>query len=522
MAVRTRYAPSPTGYAHLGFVSRVLINYALARKNGGQFVWRNEDTDTERFIPGALAYNLKWMREFGLDWDEGPDDEDLPVELRKGGPYAPYTQTKRAALGIYKEASDKLLETGYAYRCFCTKERLAEMRADQERNGLQTKYDGLCRNLSQEEVQAKLDSNTPFTLRIKMPRDRIIHFDDVITHSHITWNSNDVDDYIIVKSDGIPTYHLAAMYDDILMKISHVFRGSEWIATTPVHMMVYEGLGVAEADRPKIGHFTVILDPATPGKKMSKRNDSFRVNGLVKKGYLKEAILNYLMLLGWAPKDNREMFTLEEYVEAFDLSGMQKANPTWDQKKMDWFNGVYLRKLNDEEYTNEFLNWINKYLFEVEPDEKEEATPATTSELLELAKKIAAEKPANLTEQLKLVKERAVNFLQALEQIAFFYGAPKDIKWEEIKQLEKVDRETGMKVYAAIRDFMATLPEGATTWQHEVWEAGMRKIADDHGVKHGDAFMILRIAIVGSPFSPPLFEALQVLGKEEIMRRLTA
>lgn len=517
MNVRTRYAPSPTGYAHLGFLSRVLINYALAKKYGGQFVWRNEDTDRERFIQDALEYNLKWIKEFGLDWDEGPDDDYLPANLRKGGPYTPYTQSKRAAIGIYEDAADKLISNGYAYRCFCTKERLATMRAEQERAGLQTKYDGLCRNLTEEEIQSNLKKNTPFTIRIKMPKDRVIHFRDAITNSQISWNTNDVDDYIIVKSDGIPTYHLAAMYDDVLMKITHAFRGSEWIATTPVHIMVFEGLGIEPEDRPKIGHFTVILDPQTPGKKMSKRNDSFRINGLVKKGYLKEAILNYLMLLGWAPKDNREIFTLDEYVQAFDLSGMQKANPTWDQKKMDWFNGIYLRNLSEEQYKDAFLVWIDKYLL----DKNDESPIITTPEMLNFAELILKNTSTQLINQLKLVKERAANFLQTLEQIEFFYRAPQKIDWGSISQLDRVEDSVRDNVYVNIRKLIESFPEDSTKWKHEDWEVSMRKIADDNGTKHGDAFMVLRVAIVGSPFSPPLFEALQILGKDEILKRLS-
>lgn len=524
MQVRTRWAPSPTGYAHLGFISRVLINYALAKKNGGQFIWRNEDTDTERTIPGAMAFNMKWTKEFGLDWDEGPDDEDLPEDLRKGGPYAPYTQTKRTKAGVYDQAIQTLLDNGSAYRCFCTKERLAELRETQERARQQTRYDGRCRNLSTEEIKQNLDNKVPFTVRIKIPKDRKIEFDDLITHNHVVWDSNEVDDAIIVKSNGVPTYHLAAMYDDVVMKVTHALRGSEWLASTPIHKILFEGLGIKPEDQAQIGHFTVILDPNTPGKKMSKRNDSFRVNALLQRGYLKEAILNYLMLLGWAPKDNRELFTLEEFVEAFDLNGMQKSNPTWDDKKMDWFNGVYLRKFSLDQFSERFYEWVEKYLLTMLPEEEEafrkkfESLPIDS--LLEFARRLLADKPARFSEQLALVQERAVNLWDVLQQIQFFYDAPQNINWD-IKQLDKV-REQLSEVRAKVTGFMSSLPEDSKVWTHEAWESGMRAIGDALGVKHGDVFMVLRVAVCGTPFSPPLFESLQILGKEEVLARLNA
>lgn len=515
MNVRTRYAPSPTGYAHIGFVSRVLINYALAKKNGGQFVWRNEDTDQERFIADSLEFNMKWVREFGLDWDEGPD---------KGGPYAPYNQTER--LDIYKKYSDKLIENGYAYRCFCSKERLDEMREIQRLSKQVTHYDGKCRALSQEEIDEKLKNNESYTIRIKMPRDgRKIEFNDAITNNHVVWNSNEVDDYIIVKSNGIPTYHLAAMVDDIEMKISHALRGSEWLATTPVHIMIYEGLGI---EMPKIGHFTVILDPNTPGKKFSKRNSAFKANGLVLSGYMKPAILNYLMLLGWAPKDNREVFTLQEFIDVFDLNGMQKANPNWNQQKMDWFNGIYMRELSKEKFAEEIILWIDKYLLKEKKEDIESAFAknpdysAKIDHILEFAKFVSEEYKKDATKIINifaLLQERSVNFLDALMQIEFFFKKPGNIDWE-IKQLNKVDKAKIPNIRSDIKELMSNFAEDSMTWTHEEWEKGMRAIGDKYEVKHGDIFMILRLSVVGSPFSPPLFESMQVLGKDEVVGRV--
>ncbi len=511
--VRTRIAPSPTGFMHLGNLRTVLIDYALAKKNNGQFIWRNEDTDQQRFVEDALEFNMKWIREFGLNWDEGPDI---------GGPYAPYTQTER--LPMYTEAAEKLIENGYAYRCFCSKERLDELRKFQQESGQMTRYDGKCKNLTKEEIEENLKNKVPYTIRIKMPRDRIIEFTDAITHNHIKWNSNDVDDYIIMKSNGIPTYHLAAMYDDVVMKISHAFRGSEWLATTPVHIMILEGLGIKEEDRAKIGHFTVILDPNTPGKKFSKRNKGFRINGLLQMGYLKDAVLNYLMLLGWAPKDNRELFTLEEFVQAFDLDGMQKANPTWDQKKMDWFNGVYMRKLDKEGFANALLNWIEKYLLTATEEDlkfdfvSESLNEERVKQLVDFAKSLFDKDKNLLQSQLALVQERAITLWDALVQIEFFYNQPTNIDWK-IKQLKNVSEKLDL-IKKDIYDLISKYDEDSSNWKHEDWEKGMREIAEKYNAKAGDIFMVLRVALVASPFSPPLFEAMQILGKKETLNRL--
>lgn len=513
MNVRTRYAPSPTGFAHIGFVSRILINYALAKQNNGQFIWRNEDTDRGRFVEGALEYNMKWVREYGLDWDEGPD---------KGGPYGPYNQSER--MELYKEAAEKLISNGSAYRCFCTKERLQEVRDMQTLAKQRTKYDGKCRHLSQEEIDENIKNNLPYTVRIKVPENRTIEFDDIITHNHVVWKSEDVDDYIILKSDGMPTYHLAVVVDDMAMKISHVFRGVEWLATTPVHILVYEGLGIKKEDVPAIGHFTVILDPATPGKKFSKRNKSFKANSLLIQGYLREAVLNYLMLLGWAPKDNRELFTLDEYVETFDLKGMQKSNPTWDQKKIDWFNGVYLRDLSLEKFEARFMEWLERYLLTSTEEERELVLVSEKLDiermklLINFADELKQISDIAIKEKLKLVQERAINFWDVLNQIYFFYHFDPKIDWD-IKQLKKI-RAQIREIIGELKELMSSFDSDSSKWDHVVWEDGVRAIADKFAAKAGDVFMALRMSIVSSPFSPPLFESLQILGKDEVVSRI--
>lgn len=519
MKVRTRIAPSPTGYGHIGLLSRILANYAYAKKHGGEFIWRNEDTDQTRFVPGSMEFTMKWVRQYGLDWDEGPD---------KGGQYAPYNQTER--LEYYNQCVQTLLENGHAYRCFCTKERLEKMREEQRITKQRPHYDGTCRNLTEEQIQEKLSNREPYTIRIKMPRDhRKITFEDMITENTIAWDSNDIDDYIIVKSNGIPTYHLAAIADDIAMQISHVARGAEWIATTPVHLMIYEGLGVTKENMPKIGHFTVINDPNTPGKKFSKRNSAFKINGLLIGGYLKEAVLNYLMLLGWAPKDNQEIFSLQEYIQAFDFKDMGKANPTWDNKKLDWFNGVYIRKLSIEELKLRFFYWLETYLHTASAEDLSSVYTQDGIELedfdrlLTFSKSILSQKQDNEFDQkldqiVHLIQERVVNFWDVLEQIEFVFSRPQNINFD-IKQLQGVLDKKEV-VLLEISKLIESFDEDSSRWAQEEWEAGMRAIGDKFEVKHGDVFMLCRVAVVGSPFSPPLLESLQVLGKSEVLERL--
>src|SRR5258706_8433420 len=353
--IRTRFAPSPTGTPesiHLGFIIRALWNYAYAKKNKGKFILRIEDTDQKRSRKDTEEEVYKSLEKFGIKWDEGPD---------VGGPYAPYRQSER--LLKYQEAAKKLVEKGYAYydfdapvrekeeikEAYGSKEKLAELKVRPE-----------ARKNKLEESLVRIKKGEKYVVRVKIPEDKIFEYKDWILKKKIKFIGHAVPDMILLKSDGFPTYHLAVVVDDIDMKITHVFRGQEWITSTPIHLYLYEGLGHKV---PEIGHFSVILDPRT-GKKFSKRDmtSMFGVNTWLNQGYLPEAILNYLMLLGWAPKDNKEMFTLHEFVQAFDQDGVQKANPVFDVQKLEWFNGEYIRKLSDLELVkriNEF--YMGKY-----------------------------------------------------------------------------------------------------------------------------------------------------------------
>ncbi len=354
-SIRTRFAPSPTGTPesiHLGFIIRALWNYAYAKKNRGQFVLRIEDTDQKRSRKDTEEEIYKALEKFGIKWDEGPDI---------GGPYAPYRQSER--LSKYQEVAKMLVEKGYAYYDFDaivrekeeikesyeSKEKLAELkiRPEGRKNGI-------------EDSLKRIADGEKYVVRIKIPEDKIFEYKDWILKKKIKFFGKEIPDMILLKSDGFPTYHLAVVVDDIDMKITHVFRGQEWISSTPIHLYLYEGMNHKV---PEIGHFSVILDPRT-GKKFSKRDltSMFGVNTWLDKGYLPEAILNYLMLLGWAPKDNKEFFALDEFVKAFDQDGVQKANPVFDIAKLDWFNGEYIRKLSDEELVKKISKFYkNKY-----------------------------------------------------------------------------------------------------------------------------------------------------------------
>ncbi|MFZ3301877.1 MAG: glutamate--tRNA ligase [Microgenomates group bacterium] len=456
--VRTRFAPSPTGTPesiHLGFVIRALWNYAYAKKNDGQFVLRIEDTDQKRSRKDTEAEIYNILQKFNIKWNEGPD---------VGGDFGPYRQSER--LDLYKEAAKLLVEKGYAYYDFDAvqreKEEIKASYSDDEKVK-ELKVRPKARENTLEESLKRIENGDPYVVRVKIPENRTFEYTDWILKKKIKFFGKEVSDMILLKSDGFPTYHLAVVVDDIAMQISHVFRGQEWISSTPIHLFVYEGLGKPV---PEIGHFSVILDPRT-GKKFSKRDMTafFGVNTWLNDGYLPEALLNYLMLLGWAPKDNKELFTLEEFVEAFDQDGVQKSNPTFDVNKLNWFNGQYIRKLSVEELL-EKLNLDN--------NEKNKAIVSLIHDRLE-----------KLSDFESLTKF----FFEQPDVDVVLFG--ENYKDHLIKAIEGIEKE---------RDLM--------------------EVVKENNFKTGDFFMSLRIAITGMKFTPPINESIAILGKEETLARL--
>lgn len=466
MTVRTRFAPSPTGTpesVHLGFVIRALWAYAFAKQNGGQFVLRLEDTDKKRSRDDTEQAIYKTLKSFGIQWDEGPDI---------GGPFAPYKQSER--LEKYQKAAHELVKKGFAYYDFDAKVREKEeiKEAYESDEGLaEVKIRPKARSMDPDEAKKRVDAGEGFVVRVKIPEDRVFEFDDWMLKKRVKIAGKEVSDLILLKSDGYPTYHLAVVVDDLDMQITHVHRGQEWISTTPIHLYLYEGFN---RQPPVFGHFTVILDPKTK-KKFSKRDleAAFGVKTWIDRGYLPEAILNYLMLLGWAPKDNRELFTLDEFVRALDQAGVQRANPTFNPQKLDWFNQHYIRSL----------------------DEKE---------LVTRLKPFTSRSEQEISNVLPLVKERMVTLKDFDALTEYFFIPPKvDVPYPDTKRV--LENAIG----TLEKDFDGT-----------ILEENARAFCQTNSVKVGDYFMILRLAVIGKAQTPPLWDVMTILGKNETLERL--
>lgn len=434
--VRTRFAPSPTGNLHIGSLRTALYAYALAKHESGNFILRIEDTDKKREVEGGKEKIKEILKTFKLDWDE----EYIQSELLKDG--------------RYQEAAEKLVKAGYAFYCRCEAKN--------------AKTEGFSKILRDPCRDKNLTSGA---IKLKVPDNEEITFTDFVLGKEVAWNTSDLADTTLLKSDGFPTYHLAVVVDDHKMEISHVLRGHDWMPSTPIHLLVYRFLGY---EVPEIGHLTDILDPE--GGKLSKRKGSTSCEGLLKEGYLPEAILNFIMLLGWAPKDNQEIFSLEEFVKVFDVDGLQKANPVFNRKKLDWFNGMYIRKLTDQE------------LFEL-------LDPILNSDW----------EREKIKEALPLIKDR-INKLNDFSEIAGFI-------FEEKKPLRNTENYS-----QHIASAVSALEE-VGSWDKETLNESLMKEIDTHGFKVGDFFMDLRGAIAGSRFTPPLTESMVIMGKEETLKR---
>lgn len=476
--VRTRFAPSPTGTPesiHLGFVIRALWNYAFAKKNKGEFILRIEDTDQKRSRKDTESAIFAELKKFGIKWDEGPDI---------GGPHAPYRQSER--LEKYQKAAHTLVERGFAYYDFDAPKREKEeiKEAYNSKEGLAAlKTRPIARNSDPAESLTRVKNGEKFVVRIKIPENRTFEYYDWILKKKVKFFSKEVPDLILLKSDGFPTYHLAVVVDDVDMEISHVFRGQEWISSTPIHLYVYEGLGKR---LPEIGHFTVILDPRT-GKKFSKRDMTamFGVESWLGKGYLPEALLNYLMLLGWAPKDNREFFTLDEFIEVFDQDGIQKANPTFDTKKLDWFNQHYLQK-DFERKPKKFLEYTKSL--------------SGYSDNKDFDKVVL--------EASSFMPSRMSNISDFDSMMGFFFQNP-DVDKNLFGENYREHLKTAIKTIGDLNK-----------WDLEELNNSLMDQIKEKGFKTGDFFMSLRIAITGKKFTPPINESMVILGKEETLKRL--
>lgn len=470
--VRVRFAPSPTGDPHVGNIRTALFNYLYARHTGGKFIVRIEDTDQVRLKEGsdqAIFDSLRWL---GMNWDEGPDC---------GGPHAPYRQSER--LELYKRHALELVEKGMAYYCFCSAERLDQMRQVQEAAKKAPMYDRKCLNLTKEEIKAKLDAGEPYVIRLKVPREGTTEFEDII-RGKVSFENSVVDDQVLLKSDGFPTYHLACVVDDHYMGITNVIRAEEWISSTPKHIILYEAFGWTP---PRFAHCPMVLAPDR--SKLSKRHGATGVKQFRDLGYLPEALVNFLAFLGWAPQDEREIFSLEELCEAFELERVNKAGAIFDMNKLDWYNGYYIRHITTEDLANRTLPFLEKA--GIVPNDHH-----------------------YLVKCVALVQERMKNLAEAPELLDFFFNEPE---YESTLLIpKKSDAETSKKALAKCKEVLA----GLDAWEHDAMEEALRKAAEELGIKSGQILWPLRAALTGKPASPGAFEVTLVLGKEEALARL--
>lgn len=478
---RVRFAPSPTGRMHLGSARTALYDYLLARQTGGQFILRLEDTDVKRYVPGAeeeLKQGLLWL---GIPWDEG---------IGVGGPHAPYRQSERK--DIYQHYAQQLIEAGHAYYCFCTPERLEKVRQEQMRNKQSTRYDGLCRRLPPEESAARIAAGERHVIRFKMPSEGTITFHDRI-RGDITIENRNLDDYIIVKSDGLALYHLAAIVDDHLMGVTHVIRGSEWLSTFPLHVHIIRAFGWEE---PEWVHLSVFLKPSGKGK-MSKRESaqlmqdgySIFISDLEELGYLPEAVVNWIALMGWSYDDRTEFFTLQDLVKKFSLDRLNPSPAAINFSKLDHFNGLHIRNLSAEDLAQRIKPFLEAAGYQVH-DEK----------LVQIA---------------PLVRERLTTLDDVVQFAGFFFQEDVDPDPEELVGKKMTPGESVIAIRQA-KDILASLPEITV----ETAEEPLRLQAERLGLKTGQLFGILRVAVTGQTVSPPLFESMHVIGKEKVLERI--
>lgn len=471
--VRTRFAPSPTGYMHVGNLRTALYAYLLAKKHNGKFILRIEDTDQERYVEGAIDLIYKTLAETGLKHDEGPDI---------GGDYGPYIQSERR--GIYKEYAEKLVQLGKAYYCFCDKERLEELRKKSEADKVTFKYDRHCCSLSHDEIRRNLESGKPYVIRQMMPTEGTTSFEDAI-YGTITVDNHELDDQVLLKSDGLPTYNFANVIDDHLMNITHVIRGSEYLSSTPKYNLLYKAYGWQV---PTYIHVPPVMKNAQ--KKLSKREGDASYEDFINKGYLKEAVVNYIALLGWSPGDEREIFSLEELVEAFDIKGISKSPAIFDVNKLNWMNSEYIRKLSLEDFHKKALPYYQK------------AIQKTNIDLMKLSEVLQAriEKLSDIPETVDFIDELPVY----------------DIELYRHKKM-KTDPEN------ALNNLKAMLPvlENLKDWTYDNIHDALFDLIEKLGVKNGQILWPLRTALSGKPVSPGGgIDLAVILGKEESIRRL--
>lgn len=485
-SVRVRFAPSPTGYLHIGGVRPALFNWFFARHNAGSLVLRVEDTDEKRYVAGAAADLMDSLRWVGITWDEGPDC---------GGPFAPYVQSLRHEAGIYQPFIDRLLAEGKAYKSFTTPEELDRMRADAEARGIKAfRFRGPERDWQPEQWAALEATGRPYTIRLKVPTAGTTSFTDLVRGGdQITVDNGNLYDIVLVKSSGVPLYHLAHLIDDHLMQISHVIRSEEWVPSTPYHVLIYQAFGW---DMPAFAHVPAVLRQDGRGK-LSKRKDDVATNRFWERGYLPDTMFNYLALQGWSYDDHTEIMTRDEIVERFSLDRVQSSPARWNPDKLKDMNGIYIRKLD----TAALATLIAPYLVRAELI----ADPPTAAEM------------AYLRSLVPLIHERLEELQEAPELLEFFF---RPVSYADSALLipKKMDATTTVQALEAAQQHLSTLPD----WNVTAIETSLRALVAELGLKAGQLFGAIRVAITGRTVAPPLFDTLVALGAERSLQRIAA
>lgn len=472
--VRTRFAPSPTGFMHIGNLRTALYEYLIAKSQNGDFVLRIEDTDRERYVEGAVDVIYKTLETAGLKHDEGPD---------KPKDCGPYVQSER--LAMYKPYAEKLIESGKAYRCFCSKERLDSLKDDDTPGG---GYDRHCRNLSEEEVQKLLDEGVPYVIRQKMPLEGSTTFNDAV-FGEITVENSELQDQILIKTDGYPTYNFANVIDDHTMNITHVVRGCEYLSSTPKYNLLYEAFGW---EIPTYVHLPLIMGKDAEGNvaKLSKRHGSTGFEDLINEGYLPQAIINYVALLGWCPSDNQEIFSLDELTKSFSISGISKSPAIFDYDKLEWFNAEYIRNMTPEKFTEYAMPYYKQAIPEKELD----------------FDKITA-----------ILHQRVTKFNQIPEMIDFLNELPEYDKDMFINKKSKTNAENAPVMLNAVIEKLTAMEN----WNKDSIHDCLINLAVELGVKNGTVMWPARIAVAGKKVTPGgAVEILEILGREESLARL--
>lgn len=471
--VRTRFAPSPTGYMHIGNLRTALFTYLIAKQRGGDFILRIEDTDRERLVEGATQVIYDTLRDVGLNWDEGPDI---------GGPVGPYIQSER--MGMFKKYAEQLVEKGEAYYCFCDKERLEEVRAIQEASGIMPMYDRHCRDLPKEEVEAKLAAGVPYVIRQKVPTEGEVTFHDEL-YGDITTPCEVLDDQILIKTDGMPTYNFANVVDDHLMGITHVVRGNEYLSSAPKYSLLYKAFGWEE---PVYIHVEHIMKDKQ--HKLAKRDGDASYQDLIKKGYLKEAVINYIALLGWAPKGEEEIFSLEELVKEFDIHGISKSPAIFDPMKLKAINAKYIKMLTPEAFYEHALPYLKEGIKREDIDLKYVAS---------------------------LLQARTEVFTEIPEMVDFIDELPDYDKALYVHKKSKTNEEIALDTLKSVLPVL----EGLEDWSADAIHDALFTLIAEKGCKNAIVLYPLRVAVSGKAFTPGGgIEICYMLGKDDALARI--